>query len=255
MRELRLPPLVPGGVDVLVNQLTPNSMPMRRTVPSSSQRPRPPGQPPTSPGWSDDIAIPPSPEHLLLDTGIWYSIANSFQHAGVALAVVVKGHERNQTIANEVAYEPTRHRSAIPAYQTVVALMERDSKQPCRQAADPNKVQAIQRQLIADSQRRSGVASTTRAARRAHAGEAELITCAAEHDPKAVMATNDAGASSVAARHSVSSVHFGHVVRAAVRAGALTSSDAVAAYGAGLAISGIPVSERQRTENASWLET
>jgi len=192
---------------------------------------------------------------MFLDTGIWYSIANSCQYAGTHLAAVVKGHETNQTIANEVAKEPLGRSGAISGYQMVVELVGRDSRDPCPPTADPTTVKQIQQQLIADSQRRTRVASTSPVARRAHAGEAEVIACASSHQPTALVATNDAGASAVAARHSVDSVHFGHVVKAAVATGSLSVDDALLAYGAGLAVSGLPTQERSRTENAAWLSS
>ena len=235
---------------------TPSSMPMRRTPPKATTAPLGSNSTPPDPsGWRDDISLPPATLHLFLDTGIWYSIANSLQHAGTHLAAVVKGHETNQTIANEVAKEPVGRSGAVPGYQMIVELVGRDSRDPCPPAASPNTVQLIQKQLIADSQRRTRVAATSPAARRAHAGEAELIACARTHQPAALVATNDAGASAVAFRHNVDSVHFGHVVRAAVTEGALSVDDALLAYSAGLAVSGLPTWERTRTETAAWLST
>lgn len=118
---------------------------------------------------------------------------------------------------------------------------------------DIGDIESIRNELIADAQQRHPHTKQIRSARAKHGGEAELIHLSEKHDPLAVLVCNDAGASAVGARHGLYSIHFVHVLRAAVRAGRITVIEAVDAAREGLSESGLESHERSRTEGAEWL--
>jgi len=209
-------------------------------------------QNPWAPGWNDGLSLPME-EHFYLDTGIYHSIACSVKVINYALVKIVKGHEANSTISNEVRTQRS---------DTTLSLMKDEllprlnsvAKTPCDFIIDIDKIEDIRNELIADAQQRHPNSKQSRSARAKHGGEAELIHLAEQHDPPARLICNDAGASAVGARHGLSSMHFLHLLRAAVRAEFISVDEALIAAEKGLSESGLERRERSRTEHAQWLK-
>jgi len=207
---------------------------------------------PAPTGWADHLPLPPgSGPHTFLDTGIYHSIADSFAVVGAKLVPMLDGHEPNATIASEVR---SQREGSLPSVRDhLLPVLESRARGRCEIQVDAREVGAIRDELIADAQLRHVALVTDQRSRDKHGGEAELIHMASRHTPAGTLATNDAGASAVAAKRGVASIHFGHVVRAAVRARALSLEEALRAVEEGLRTSGLATRERRRTGNQTWL--
>jgi len=207
---------------------------------------------PAPTGWVDNLPLPPAGErHMFLDTGIYHSLADSAAAVRPRLVPLLEGHEPNKTIAWEVR---TQRHGALPSVSSdLLALLDSRARPGCRIQVPTKEVGAVRDELIADAQSRHGRLVSAQTARDAHGGEAELIYVASQHTPEGTVATNDAGASAVGARRDVASIHFVHVLRAAVAAGVLSIDEALRAADDGLQTAGLAVAERRRTANRDWL--
>ena len=189
--------------------------------------------------------------HTFLDTGIYHSIADTFTVVGAKLVPLFEGHEPNATIASEVL---TQRDGSLPRMRAnLVPVLDRLARERCDVQVDAREIGAIRDELIADAQLRHATLVTSQRSRDKHGGEAELIHVAARHTPNGTVATNDAGASAIAAKRGVASVHFLHVLRAAVSVGTLSVEEALLAVEEGFRTSGLAARELQRTANQAWL--
>lgn len=229
------------------------------SVPNPAQvaarfRPRPAvlpkRRPPLPHGWRDDISLPPKDRHFYLDTGIFHSIAGVDEGVRERIVPLIDQHERNAAILSEVL---TQTDEPLYTLRLDIWKMTDDcARGECSLRKNHADVETIRSELIADSQLRHPHAPSSTNSRDKHGGEAELIHVAELHAPKGVIICNDAGASAVANNHGVPSVHFVHLVRAAVQAG-LPVTEALAAAHAGLAVSKLAAKEKARTCCGSWL--
>lgn len=227
-----------------MNGPTPNNMPARPAF--APRRPNPvAGSPAPAPhGWRDDVTLPAGDEpHLFVDTGVWFSIESSMAMAGTAVVAMVAGHESCPTINREVVRAPG-----------LTALIGQTERPACHAQVEPAHVRMVRDELVADSQLRSG-STVTQSARDKHGGEAELIVRSRAHTPVATIATNDIGASAVARSHGVTSVHFVHLVRAAVRALRVPEADALSVARAGLTTSRLNRVEQDRVLDPGWWQS
>lgn len=223
---------------------TPNSMPSRPAFAPRRPNPATVALAPGPHGWRDDVVLPAGDQpHLFVDTGVWFSIGSSMAAAGTGVAAMVAGHEGCPTIAREVVRAPG-----------LTGLIGQTARPACQRQVEPAQVRVVQDELVADSQLRSG-STVSQSTRDNHGGEAELIVRSRAHAPMATIATNDIGASAVARSHGVNSVHFVHLVRAAVRASRVASVDAVAVAKAGLTTSKLNKVERDRVLTPAWLQS
>lgn len=205
---------------------------------------------PLTHGWRDDLSLPLKDRHFYLDTGIFHSLAGVDEGVRDKIVPFIDQHERNATILSEVLTQTSE-----PLYTLRLAIWKvaQDcAREECSLSRKHAVIETIRSELIADSQLRHPHAPQSANSRDKHGGEAELIHVAELHSPKGALICNDAGASAVANKHGVSSVHFVHLVRAAVRAG-LPVDDALNAAHGGLAVSQIAANETARTCCESWL--
>ncbi len=204
-------------------------------------------------GWDDAVVIP-FQEHFYVDTGIFHSLACSLKVLGLALLPLFRGHERNATIGAEVR---TQARTTTLAAVSAMLLpaMDRIASPPCDLGLDLAAIETIRSELIADTQLRKRYLAQDPDARVKHGGEAELIHLAGLHQPPARIVSNDAGASAVARKRGLSTIHFLHILRAAVSSGIATCDEALDAAREGLSESGLEASERARAERADWMKT
>jgi len=202
-------------------------------------------------GWNDAISLPMQ-EHFYLDTGIFHSLASSIKVVGLSLVTLLKGHEENEAISSEVR---TQKRGTTLADMAPMLLpaMTKVARLPCDIAQDLDEIESIRNELLADAQQRHPEVEHDLSTRMSHGGEAELIHLAQNHDPRAVLVCNDTGASAVGAVRGLASIHFLHVLRAAVRAGTVTVDESLEAAKEGLSESGLEGRERRRTECEEWL--
>lgn len=202
-------------------------------------------------GWDDSVAMPIQ-EHFYVDTGIFHSLACSMKVLGLALLPVLQSHERNDSISAEA-----RTQASSTTLSAMIAMllpaMEGIARLPCAIATDLGKIETIRSELISDAQQRHHHLAQNLDGRVRHGGEAELIHLAEGHEPTARLISNDAGASAVARVHGVATVHFLHVLRAAVAGSLVTVDEALSAARDGFSESGLATSERRRTECSDWL--
>lgn len=195
------------------------------------------------------MTLPLLERHFYLDTGIFHSLAGVDEDVRGTLLPFLAHHERNDTIRREVLTQQQE-----PLYSVrldILKLAQEHERRACNLPEGLNSVETIRNELIADSQLRHPNSAGS-ASHRDHGGEAELIHLAERHEPKGVLACNDAGASAVARKHGLASFHFLHLVRAAV-AGGLSPDDGLAAATDGLKVSGLAATEKSRTCNSEWL--
>jgi hypothetical protein len=214
----------------------------------ASQAPRPA---PT--GWDDTINLPME-EHFYLDTGILHSLACSFKVIGLDLVTLLRDHEENSTILIEATTQDRRSTLASMSVMLLAALTQ-VARQPCPIRTEMDEVETIRNELVTDAQQRHPDTRQGSLARAKHGGEAELIHLARRHGPPAVLVSNDAGASAVAAKRGLASIHFLHILRGAVRIGTITVDQSLQAAKEGLSESGLEARERARTERAHWLRS
>lgn len=215
--------------------------------------PRHPATAPLPTGWDDALDFPIDDRHFYLDTGIYHSLAGVNGATRTALAALISGHERNATIRTEVLTQKDE-----PLYSMRVEILGIASQHERRECSLPSRLAAIETirsELMADSQIRHRTIQQTSTRRDQHGGEAELIHLAELHSPAGSLLCNDAGASAIGLKHGISSAHFVHMLRAAVRAAAITPDDALKAGEDGLSVSKLASREKARTCCEAWLGT
>lgn len=203
---------------------------------------------PSPTGWTDGDCLtwPLSNRHHFLDTGIYHSLAALTQDEYAQVLAAASPHEENATITEEVLTqnaEPLRSRRIEIGNAASV-----ESRRACSLAVDTKRLTRIRNQLIAEAQLRRPADPIDKSK---HGGEAELILLALQHEPAAVLTTNDAGASAVAKKNAVPSCHFGHLARLLVAHG-YTPEEALSLARRAFTTSKLNSAESQRTLNLAW---
>ncbi len=201
-------------------------------------------------GWRDDLPLPFEDRHFYLDTGIYHGLAGIDQATREKVAPFIDQHEYNATILSEVLTQSAEPLNSLRL--TIWKIAQDCASDACELSRTHSAIESIRDELIADAQIRHPNAPQTGNARAKHGGEAELIHLAELHEPAAAIICNDGGASAIAKKHGVDSLHFLHLVRAAVGAG-LAVEDALSAAQNGLAVSSLPTREKAKTCCESWL--